>query len=112
MLTEKLNRFPPFLCRVVARKGKGKGCRAMTLTEIATESGLDVSTVSKLSHKRVWDKEPLWVISKYAMGCGVNLLHPRRHLDYLKRRKKISIRKRGKYFTNIINERNTNKSDD
>jgi hypothetical protein len=105
MLAKRLNKFPPYLCRLVARTGKGKGCRALTLTEIAAASGLDVSTVARLSYRRKWDDEPLWVISQYAIGCGVNLLHPRRHLDYLKRRKKISIRKRDKYFKRLLQEK-------
>ena len=101
MLSDTLNRFPPFLCRLVARKGRGKGCKMLTLSEISMASGLDVSTVSRLSKRRKWDKEPVWVVSKFAEGCGVNLMHPRRHLDYLKRRKKISIKRREKYYLRL-----------
>lgn len=101
-LLKTLNRFPPFLCRMVARTGRGRKCRALTSQEIADRSGLDPSTVSKLSRKRTWSKESLWVIDRFSSACGVDLLHPRRHIDLLKRHRLAYLRTNGDYYRRLL----------
>lgn len=89
MLLEKLNRFTPRLCRLVARHR----ARPMSYTEIAVRSGLSRATVIKLSHKASWDGVNITQIDKFTKACGVDLLRigpqvaflRRRKMDYLKR---------------------------
>lgn len=85
-ILEKCNKFPPFLCRLVARKVHGR--QPMTNAEIARKSGLSIANVDKLARARNWNHCTLKTVAAFAMGCGVDLLRPRRHLDYLRRRKK------------------------
>lgn len=89
-LLEKLNRFPPFVCRLVARKLHGR--EALSEREIAERSGLSRKHVRTLSHARTWDNIPLATADRFAAGCGVNLAIPWRHVEWLKRRKKIAWR--------------------
>lgn len=91
-LRERLNRFPPFLCRSVARKGRGY--EMLNLREIAKRSGLPLATVSRIAYLRTWDSLSLGVIERFSLACGVDVLHPRRHVDWLKRRKKLAWRGR------------------
>lgn len=101
-LLEKVNRFPPFLCRMMARTGRGMGCRPLRLDEIAQRASLDISTVSKLSKRRKWDKEPLWVVFAFSDACGVDLLHPRRHIDFLKRKKRFHLNSNPTYWARLL----------
>jgi hypothetical protein len=86
-LLSKLNRIPPFLCRLVARKRRGY--LAMTRRDIAAESGLNIKKVDRLSKLARWDNVKLSDIQKFSAACGVNLLASRRVKEYMKRERKI-----------------------
>lgn len=99
-LREKLNKFPPFLCRFVARKKHG--LRPVTDQEIADASGLSISTVCWLSKLKLWDTISLDTIERFSTACGVNLLHTARHVDFLKRRKKVHAKKFPKRYFKLL----------
>jgi hypothetical protein len=63
----------------------------MSYSEIAARSGLNRSTVVAISSKTSWRGLTLDTIIRFTNGCGVNLLRLDRHLDYLRRRKKVAF---------------------
>src|SRR5437660_1035509 len=83
-LTQTLDRLPPCLVRLVARDRHHPG-RRMPLLDIADRSGLSYGAVARLSHKKTWSGTAPLVIDRYCAACGVDILHPRRALQYLKR---------------------------
>jgi DNA-binding Xre family transcriptional regulator len=88
---ERLNRFPPILCRLLARKKHGLS--AMSMQDIAKRGGLAVSTVSKISMLDSWDSVTLRTIDKFCKGCGIDPMRPRSHLEFFRRRKTVYMQK-------------------
>ncbi len=74
-LLEKLDRLPPFLCRLLARCQSGPVVRGMTTDEIARVSGLSKSYVSDLSYKTTWRGVPPETHDAFKLACGVHPLH-------------------------------------
>lgn len=74
-------RFPPRLCRFVARKANGR--RAMSHRDIAHASGLSIGCVAKLSLKSSWKGVDIDIVERFATACGVNLLSPFEANKYL-----------------------------
>ena len=97
-LIQTLNRFPPCLCRLVARKGR----TPLTLAQIASLSGLSVSTVRALSAKKSWCGVSIDAVQSFSSACGVDILHPRRQIDFLRRRKKAHWRMNNAYYNRFI----------
>lgn len=87
-MLSKLNKFPPYLCRAVARKRE----LPKTNMEIADDSGLSLSTVLRISKMKDWGEVTVAAADAFSRGCGVDLMRPRRHLDWLKRRKHAAWR--------------------
>lgn len=85
-LQQQLDKFPPALCRLVARKHRGR--RPLTRREIASRSGLSLRQVDYLSKRTTWGGTTVKAMCAFATACGVDLLHPRRHVDWLRRRPK------------------------
>lgn len=85
ILLDHLNRFPPCLARMVARKQNGRGAKRLPLREIAERSGLSYGVVVRLSRQRSWDNVPIAVADKFMAACGIDPLHPKRKLWYLRR---------------------------
>jgi hypothetical protein len=83
-LLEKLDALPPCLVRLIARDPKHPG-RRLPLMDIAKRAGLSYGTTARLSLKRTWGNTPPWIIDAYCAACGVDILHPKRSLQYLKR---------------------------
>jgi len=83
-LVEYLDRLPPCIVRLVARKPGHHGQR-MSLHEIARASGLSYGAVLRLSLKRSWANVPPNRIDPFCKACGVDPLHPSRTRRYLKR---------------------------
>lgn len=86
-----LNEFPPTLCRLLARRNRGrsKGCRFLSTREISFISGLPRSTVHELARQTDWADVPVATIHRFSMACGVNLLSGasrKRQRDFFKRR--------------------------
>lgn len=90
-LTEKLNRFPPIMCRLVARTGVGRASRGLSHSEIAQLSGLERSTVAKLSKRETWEGCTLETIDAFSTACGVDLLHTTDQVRFLRHKKKTHI---------------------
>lgn len=71
---ERLDRFPPVACRILARAVKPTGgVRALTDAEIAAGSGLSVSEVARLSRCTNWDSVTVREVFAFLKGCGVRL---------------------------------------
>lgn len=83
-VTATLDRIPPLLCRMAARDKLHRG-RRLSLMEISQASGLSYGAVRRLSHKRTWSNVPPEIIDRFAGACAVNLLHPKRTIQYLER---------------------------
>lgn len=82
-----LDKFPPFLCRAVARNSTRT--KALTVEAIATASGLTKRTVQRLSNKTSWDGISVEVAFSFATACGIDLINPkgvtRRKVTWTKR---------------------------
>lgn len=75
MILKKLDRLPPFLVRLLARK-KNQWRHPLSTTEIAELSGLPRSTVAKIATMKSWDKIPVGVADRFSTACNVNLMTP------------------------------------
>lgn len=82
---ERMDRIPPFFCRVIARTPRGQGQRAMTIREIAQQSGLSWERVSAIARKQSFATVPLGEAEAFRRGCGITLGNEWRHIEYLKR---------------------------
>ncbi len=91
-LLERLNKFPPFLCRLVARKNHGE--ELLSERDIAKRSGLARDYVRRLSRLTAWDQVPTKTVQRFSDACGVNLLAPWRHVHWLRRRKTAWLKKK------------------
>lgn len=90
MILELANKLPPCVCRMAARKKNGyqpKSC-----ADLARETGLDKSYISKLSVKRNWHGVSINVVDAFTRACGVNLLNPSLTIEYLMNSKKVWLR--------------------
>lgn len=85
-----VNRFPPILCRLCARKNRGYAL--LSNREIAARSGIPRTTVSTLSKKKNWNGVPIDVVDAFALACGVDLLRARRQREYIRRSKMASVK--------------------
>lgn len=86
---DDLDRFPPAMVRLVARTHRGR--RPMSVSEIARRAGIGRSSVVAISSKTTWRGITLDTIIRFTSACGVNLLRIDRHIDYLRRRKKVAF---------------------
>lgn len=85
-LLQTLDKFPPCLCRIVARHPKNtKYGSRLTLHEIAKKAQLSYGVVVRLSRQKTWFGATLEQAEKFSWACGVDLLHPARKTQYLKR---------------------------
>lgn len=82
-LLEKLDRLPPFVCRLLARRRAGPKVYGMTMREISLASGLSKSTVADLSFRTTWAEIPVGVAEKFSVACGVDLLDVQDSMRYL-----------------------------
>lgn len=81
-LLQKLERVPPFMCRLLARDGR----RGLSHNDIAERSGLERTTVRNLSFSTSWRGYTIDTIVAFTTACGVNHLAAEKQLDYAKRR--------------------------
>jgi len=82
MILERANQIPPFMCRIMARKGRGM--KPLSNADIAGISGLNHAYVSQLSLKRSWTGIRMDVADRFARACGVDLTRPAPHLRWLR----------------------------
>lgn len=83
------NKFPPCLCRYLARKNHGH--KPLSVREIAQKSGLSKSTVAELAVKETWSGVSIDTVVRFSQACGVDLLRPRDTISYLRRARKVHI---------------------
>jgi len=82
-ITQKAERFPPILCRLLARKRYG---RPMTLLEIAEASHMTPHEVESLSQSTTWEGVDIFRLKAFTSACGVDFddsKQLRRAEDYL-----------------------------
>lgn len=73
-IQKKLRRFPPAICRLLARRAVGRtSVVAMTDREIAAASQLSMADVKSLSITFSWDDVPVRKLVAFTRGCGINL---------------------------------------
>jgi hypothetical protein len=99
-LLDKMNKFPPMLCRFAARSVNGR--EGMTTKEVSVASGLKMRRIYEISQLKKWDTLTFDEAMKFSMGCGVNLLQLRRHKFHLKHHKKIHAVEQYNYFKNLL----------
>ena len=81
-LLEKADRFPPVLCRLSARDGRG----LLSTRKLARRAGLSKSLVAKISVLTSWESVSFGVAMKFAEACDVNLMSTRKRRELLKTR--------------------------
>jgi hypothetical protein len=72
-IEQRLRRFPPIVCRLLAREGRGSRPVVLSDATIAERSGLTVAQVQGLSHLLTWDDVSCAMMVAFSSGCGVNL---------------------------------------
>ena len=86
-LKEKAERFPPIVCRLLARKKvRHDFVEAMTDHDIRAASGLPMATIKRLSWSHSWDAVPLADMLAFSQACGVDFDDPqsmKRNTRYL-----------------------------
>lgn len=87
-LREKLSRFPPIACRLLARrKTRSHGVHAMTDEELSTISGLPMARIKAISWSVTWDDIPCSEMLAFTKACGIDFESRRclwRHQLYVK----------------------------
>lgn len=90
-IAQRLDRFPPLVCRLLARRHAHKrGIVPLSTVEIAVRSKLTPSIVSSLAPLTSWDSVPIPQALAFAKGCGIDLDDRdslRHHTAYMKRLK-------------------------
>ena len=89
-IEQRLLRFPPIICRLLARKGSGRGLVLLHDSEIAERSGLSVAQVQGLSHLLTWDDVICRHMLNFSKGCGIDLSDRdslAKHWRYIKSRR-------------------------
>lgn len=81
-LLSRLNRFPPCLCRVIARDERG---RPLTSHEIAERGGISRTQVDRIARLTDWASVPIGTADRYLYGSNINPFQLRRHVQFAKR---------------------------
>jgi hypothetical protein len=89
-LLEMVDRFPPILCRYLARRKNGH--KPMSVRELSEASGISKSQVANLSLKPTWSGVPIDTVVRFSLACGVDLMRPRDARRYLKTARKAHLR--------------------
>lgn len=83
MIISTLDRCPPCLCRLLARKKRGHV--AMSHRDIARVSGLALTTIVEISFKTTWSGLTVDTIERFCQACGVNPLQPSEHMEFMRK---------------------------
>lgn len=102
---EKLDKFPPCVVRLLARKCNGR--QALSSAEIAKAGGLPKSTVIWLSKQISWDKIHVGTIKRFFKGCRVDFEHMAHHREFLSKRLWVHINspRQKKFFDRLLSLR-------
>lgn len=71
---EYAHRYPPILCRLLARHKNGP---PMTIEEIADRGELSNLEVILMSQHTSWDTVPLEAMHRFLVGCGMDFCNGR-----------------------------------
>jgi len=85
-LQEKLNRFPPVICRILARRMDGTRVVAYLTAEIAQRADMQEAEVLLISQHTSWEGIPVDTMLRFTHACGIDLdsrLAMKRKLDHL-----------------------------
>ena len=82
-LLDRLNRYPPRLIRLLARKQHGQ--LPMSAADIALRGGLSVTRVKQISKARSWERIQIRTAQAFISGCGVDPMAIGPHLRYWRR---------------------------
>lgn len=80
-LLQHLDQIPPCIARLCARKK----AKAKSLREIAKDSGLSYQMANWIALQPTWANVKVEDALRFATGCGLDLLRPRKKLFYLRR---------------------------
>lgn len=87
-IEERLDRFPPLVCRLLAREGESnRHIKPLTDDQIAERSGLSISRVKALSWLVDWKGVEVYEMLAFSKGCGVDLSDRSKlakHLQYVR----------------------------
>ena len=88
---ERLRRYPPCLCRLLAKKPWGP---PLSSADIANGSGgpLTAAAVDDLARRTSWGDVPLGQMNAFLAGCGIDL-EDRRCFDRIERLLRGTVRK-------------------
>lgn len=99
---ERIDRYPPVLCRLLARIPKG---RPLTNAEVSSRSGLSPAQVEAISRQVDWRGIDLPTARAFMVGCGTDLsnrAHCKRIWVYLRTQPKSASAK----FSHLRKDRN------
>lgn len=88
-LLEVANKFPPCVCRMLARKKNGHA--PLSVREIAQKSGISKSIVATLSMKDSWEGVAIEDVVQFSLACGVDLMRPAETMKYIRRSKRVHL---------------------
>lgn len=88
------------ICRLMARDKTGR--RRLTLRDIQRRSGLGIGTIRAMSVMASWDHVKVGTMLRFCDGCGIDLLHVRRQMEHLKRRRLIHTRRETRYYKRLL----------
>ncbi len=72
-LQAKADRFPPIVCRLLARKRvRHDYVEAMSDEELRSLSGLSMATIKRLSWTHSWDGVPVAEMLAFTRACGID----------------------------------------
>lgn len=74
----------------------------MSLGDISRASGLSLRQVKIMAHLATWRGTRLDTIDALTQACGVDVLRPKRHIDWFKRRKKTAWRGREAFVSGAL----------
>lgn len=97
-LLSSLNRITPIECRLLARVDGMWPTNQL----ISVYSGLPTSTIRRLSELTSWAGVTVEEATKFSHGCGVDLLHPRRSIDYINRRSFAHLKCNPRYRDKLV----------
>lgn len=86
-LLETANFFPPFVCRLAARKKNG--WQPMSVRDIAKIANLTPSYVSVLSKKTSWNGVSIDIVQRFSEACGVDFMNPNPTVTFFRESKMI-----------------------
>lgn len=95
-LEERMMRFPPIVCFIIARtwEGPNRKVTALTAEQIAERSGLPIDRVYSLSWLTNWDTVPCREMFAYSRGCGIDF----EDSHCMKINSTLLLRRQGRYL--------------